>query len=546
MADVIRVGCPQCKAVIQIRAEQAGLATVCPKCQMKFKVPGAAKPPSQPKIVVKPPRAEGGPPPPEEPVKDKKPAGAGMPFSITAIGMWAGAAVLFAVSALMIYSSIGKFSLKTNAREALKMHDSGNTGQVGALCEKALGWNSSYHPARELWAKTLVDSGADDVAEDQYNLLIRSNYKKPSVYAGLGVLYLKKADKEADPAKAATLIAKAQEFYGQARSIPEGEIGLGMCALMLGIKQKNAAKLKEARGILEGAAKNLNDKIGRDGLVDLYFSLGVAQVLSEGDLIQAEENFNRAGQFDVIWTVPQSHILLIRARHLAEKPLSTEDYKKRHEDIKHVLEENLTRAANPTVGEGLLPATREYMIACLTNFIKHSDYDPVTNYIPRLRQHAKDQFETVLSLNVMWVRFFDSTDPRLQSVINNRALPLAQELVGMADTAKQPPVFSIAINNAVCYGEYIGWTLNVEPAYPTLVNEFKRATDQDPKNYAAWRNMAVILKRAAKAERLPDKKTAWFDQCQAALKKAEEVAAELKIDWMQADLTKLQESCKKP
>lgn len=548
MADVIRVGCPQCKAVIQIRAERAGMSAGCPRCQTQFKVPGASKAPSQPKIIVKPPAEEPAseaPPPPEDAPAKKTPK-AGMPFSITAVGMWAGSGILMVVSALMILSSVRTYSFKSNFREALRMHDSRNPGQVGALCEKALGWNGSFHPARELWAKVLVDSDSDDVAEDHYNALIRSGYKKPSVFAGLGVLYLRRADKEKDAAKAVALTSKAQEYFSQARSIPEGEIGTGLCALMLGLRQNNSAKIKEARATLEGVAKNLNDKIGRDGLIDLYFGLGCALLHSGVEPSQAEEYFNRANQFDVAWPQPQAGILLLRARRLVEQPLTSDEYKLRHESIKLFLEENLARATNPDTGHSLLAPTREYVIACLINFIRNADYEPVTNYIPRLRQHAKDQYDTLLSLNEMWRRYFDPTDPRMRDAINNRAMPLAHELAAFPETAKHPATLSVAINNAAVYSEFVTWTLNMEAPIATLVANLKRATDADPKNYAAWRNMALLLKRGANREHLPDKKAALNEQCQAALKKAEEVAAELKDDAALADAAKLKEFCRKP
>jgi tetratricopeptide (TPR) repeat protein len=566
----IRVGCPQCKSVIQAKAGSEGGVLACPRCGTKFKVPGGApkkptirlnlpkpKPPTgdedeagfeaelsggEPSPPPQPPPSEAGPPP-EQKKKDK----AGAKISYLAMGFWAASAVLVGLSALILWSSFSQWSFTSRFQKALRMHDSGQAAHVGQACQGTLSANPLFHPARQLWAKAQVEAGDFDGAEENYQKLLSTGGRTASVYAGLGALYLRRADQEKDPARAAAHLAKARDYYAQASGVPEGAIGQGLCALWAGVKNKDEARLREAKGFFESALDGSPEKASRAGLEDLYSGLG-ATLARLGDP-RALEFCQRAAQFDPIAAGPRSQILSLRARSLAESPPRGEEYKKRQGEIKDTLQEYAERTTNRVLYGALIPALNEYTAACMIVMFANSDFEPAEYVAQRLRQNSTDPYATLVALNVAFVKAFDPSDGRFRDQVSRTAVLWCQELAAHAESAKaeNAPIRATAHNNLAAYKEYLNFCLKTDSnQYQEALSWLKSAVEADAGGYAAHRNMAALLKRNARAESNPDQKKKWQDQADAALNRAFEISGRTEEPWIKADIEKIREFVTKP
>ncbi len=476
---------------------------------------------------------------PAAPVTAKR-EGVGSRISYPALGMWAGSAVLFIVSGLMLYSGVRHWSFKRNFAEALRLHDSNHGSMVGSECSDTLRWNPGHHPSRELWGKVLLDSGAPEQAEEKYAALLSAGYRRPSVYAGLGAVYVKKADREPDPARALELIAKAQEYYAQASSIPEGAIGSALCSLFVGVKKNDPSKFKEARAKLEAVLKESPHRAGRDGLLDLYSGLGLAQSIDSPDL--AAESFNRASQFQPAWLTPLGNCLIMRAQVMATRPPSGDAYKKSQDDVIEALKELSERTNNKILFGDLVAPLNEYAVAAMILFFRNGDYELGVSASGRLRQDPKDLLPSLVAMSEAWRQGIDLTDKKSRDHVNRTVLPLFQQILSMSEL-KDAGQRSVALNNQAAYREYLAFTIGSDVNfYKGVLSDLTQAAALDPKNYAAHRNRALLYKRNAIAEKDAKLKADWSSQCAEALKKAEESKTEaFDLDW-----PKIKEFCEKP
>jgi hypothetical protein len=289
----------------------------------------------------------------------------------------------------------------------------------------------------------------------------------------------------------------------------------------------------------------VNDKVSRDGLMDLYMGLSAAAAMTGDD--KAVEYSDMANQFAAGWNVPLSNQLLVRARRMADHPMPAEEFKRRANELKDGLKELHDRTANKKLFGDVSAAVDEFTVANIMEFLRNGEHELAINYMMSVNHDGKYTFETLVSLNEGWRRAFEPWDGKPYSYITRSAIGLTQGLIGSADAAKDLPLRSIAHNNLAAYKEYVIVLNKAETQnYRAELEELRLALVDNPNNYAAARNRAVLLKRNAWATKAPDQKKGFADQCQEALKLAEEIAAKSGEAWMAADLAKVKAYCEKP
>lgn len=244
------------------------------------------------------------------------------PVTLALLGV---AAALTLVSMAVIYLAFGNWRFKTELTDGYEAYDRGIPGRAATALKDALSWRPTHRGARELLAKIAVESGNLDEAQAHYEKLQKLGHDSARVRVGLGVIALRKADGAEDLKQAQDLVKQAQDYFrGVAGTLPEAELGLGHCELLLAARLKDPARIETARKTFEkvraalDADGALRAKITRDGLVDYYAGLGRA--LSQGVAYDpaAAAAWRACQQYARRWLVPQAALLSLEARRLME------------------------------------------------------------------------------------------------------------------------------------------------------------------------------------------------------------------------------------
>ncbi|HXG60721.1 MAG TPA: hypothetical protein VNO22_05085 [Planctomycetota bacterium] len=250
-------------------------------------------------------------------------------FALTAasLAQYAAAAVLTLAAFVVGYHSFAAWRFRTALEEAYRGHDAGNWGAVRPAVEEALRWRPDFAGARVLRAKMLCVTGELEAARQEYERLRSEGYVPPPVRLGLGVVYLRLAERAADGRATAELAELARKEFQAARgTAPEAEIGLGHVELLLAARTGDDARAASARGIfgavrtaLQGNAE-VARRITREGLLDYYAGLGrvlASAPSSEGRA--AAEAFRAAYLLSrPRWARPLANLLAMEARRFLE------------------------------------------------------------------------------------------------------------------------------------------------------------------------------------------------------------------------------------
>lgn len=234
-----------------------------------------------------------------------------------------GAGVAAVLALLFGWFAFSNWKAKTALVDGFQAYESNRLGEAKRALQDAASWKPEHVGVKQVLAKIACDAGGSElsVAEDNYKKIRALGVDGSTEKVGMGVLWLKRAEKATAPKEVQEFIGKAQAEFRGANDIPEGEIGLGHCDLLLGSKLGDAKKLGEARVKFENIRKSLGNhataaKISRDGLIDYYAGLG--RVLSVSDkpeeLKEAREAFQSCVQIARRWEVARANIELIEAR----------------------------------------------------------------------------------------------------------------------------------------------------------------------------------------------------------------------------------------
>src|SRR5215831_10048638 len=230
------------------------------------------------------------------------------------------AIVLVLLSGLFGWLAFANWRFKVNLVEGYQEYDRGRPPvAIKRPLEAALSWRPSHTGARELLAKVLCDEGALEAARKHYKMLEMQGYKVPQVSIALGVLALKEVEPLNQPKQIEALVNEAAGYFKQAPGVPEAEIGIGHCDLVLARKLGNPGYYTRAQGTFTKIqtamekSKEFRAQITRDGLIDYYTGLGKA--LASGDKFDegARAAFMACYQYTPAWSLPMSNVLALEA-----------------------------------------------------------------------------------------------------------------------------------------------------------------------------------------------------------------------------------------
>jgi tetratricopeptide (TPR) repeat protein len=236
-----------------------------------------------------------------------------------------GAGVLAVTSLVLGWVALTNWRAKSSILSGYQLYDGNQAGQAKRELTDAAHLKPDHIGTREVLAKLACDLGELSAAEEHYRKIREVQREAGSdstaLKIGMGVVYLKMADKATATKEIQDLVEKARAEFRAATNVPEGDIGLGHCELVLASKTGNPKNLAAAGEIFKRVRTALNNhdtaaKISRDGLIDYYSGLG--RVLSSSDkledLREAREAFQSCVQLARRWEVPRSNMLLAEAR----------------------------------------------------------------------------------------------------------------------------------------------------------------------------------------------------------------------------------------
>ncbi len=439
-----------------------------------------------------------------------------MEFTPTTLILLGVAAGLVVISLIIGFLAFRQWRFKANLLEGYTNYDMNRVQSAKPALEAVLSWKKDHPGARELLAKICCDQGRLDDAERHYRELISQGHDRANVRAGLGVVYLKKANKVESAADVTKLVAQARTEYSAAKilsaAVPEADIGLGHCELLLSHKLKEPARIAAARQTFEKVRNDLlkdevlRSAITRDGLVDYYSGLG--KVLASGDaggIKEALTAFKSCYQYARRWPVPMSNMLLVEARRFAETEFTSDGLMNlKNEALAFRKEMGDAWKSNKDAYGSLKEPWLTFSLAVAGAFLKTGnlkEYDNIAYDLPRD------------------ANFGQSLKPRLFEASNRVELASNEDVaagvqnghVTKAEAALciliEAPALSeesgremkaLALNNSAWMQAWLGaYTVNASPykkAEASLLEALKIA----PNDYTYNRNMVVVLRRQKK------------------------------------------------
>jgi len=238
-----------------------------------------------------------------------------------------GAGVMVLLSLILGWFAISNWRAKSALVAGFQAYEGNNSGNAKRELQDAVRLKPDHVGALEVLAKLACDAGGPELstAEDYYRR-VRSaaqnqNVDSTAAKIGMGVIYLKHADKATASKEILDLVGKAQAEFRTAPEVPEGEIGLGHCELLLASKLGDPKRLAAAAEIFKRVRTSLGNrdmaaKISRDGLLDYYSGLGRVLAASEKpeELKEACDSFQSCLQLARRWEVARADLMLAEAR----------------------------------------------------------------------------------------------------------------------------------------------------------------------------------------------------------------------------------------
>lgn len=242
----------------------AGKVPAGPPGKVPARSPGA--PPGKVKRPVKRPGTAPGAIPAGEKPQAKK-----VEMNRQSIVMASIAGVLAIVSIVLLVQSGFRLARRWQFRDGLLQHDMGRPEAAVAPLKAAIDWDSDNPEPKLLLAKIHVEDDNYGEAEDLYNAVLGSEYggQHPEAHVGLGVMYLRQADRAKSAEEASAFLAKAEGEFKQAGAAVESHIGLATARLIRAVKVEGASGEAAASAFADALAKAKSDPPTLDGCIDL-------------------------------------------------------------------------------------------------------------------------------------------------------------------------------------------------------------------------------------------------------------------------------------
>lgn len=441
--------------------------------------------------------------------------------------------VLVLLSALFGWLGFANWRFKSNLVEGYQEYDRGRASSAKGPLEAALSWRPNHTGARELLAKVLCDDGKLDEARKHYQRLLAQGHTVPQVHIGLGVIALKEVEALDKPKAIEALVTEAANAFRSAGSIPEAEIGLGHCDLVLGRKLGNPAYYTRAQGTFGKIAtameqREFRTKITRDGLVDYYAGLGKSLGSSDKPDERATAAFLACFQYTPNWMVPLANVLSLDARRFSQFSEGNDVLLKLQPDI--VQRRNQAGAVWKSKGQKEREILREpwmmYSLALAQAWGRAGNITEMQSIVRDLVQTGG--FESRLEPILL------DASIRAEAALKEEPIPSVQETAvtkasaGFNDMIQRLPNDEAnKERRAVAYNDS-AWTLawrggygSNEGFYQQAIQRLTEALRLFPDDYVYNRNMAIVLKRFKKPPSAP---TAYVEKCRAAAAKDKDLA----------------------
>ena len=432
--------------------------------------------------------------------------------------------VLVLLSVLFGWLAFSNWRFKTNLVEGYQEYDKGRAKAAVKPLEAALSWRKEHTGARELLAKILCDEGRLDDARKHYQILVAQGYTVPQVHVGLGVLALKEVEGLDKPKAIEAMVAEAAAEFKKVGGVPEAEIGLGHCELVLARKLANPAYYPKAQAVFSKVStamesRDFRAQITRDGLVDYYTGLGKALASADKYDERAREAFDACFQYTPGWGLPMANVLALEARRFAQSSETADAMAKQAPDI--TSRRNQARVTMNSLRGEDREVLREpwlmYSLALAQAWGRAGNLNEMAAIVKELASGGFDQRMEPILLEAMIrtdIAVKDDPNPASQEQAVTKAGGSYTELLTKLPTDDaNKERRAVASNNA-------GWTLawrggygNNEGMYTQAVQRFTEALRLYPDDYVFNRNMAIVLKRFRKPPTAP---AGFLDKCRAA------------------------------
>ncbi len=442
--------------------------------------------------------------------------------------------VLVLLSFVFGWLAFANWRFKTNLVEGYQEYDRGRARAAVKPLEAALSWRKEHTGARELLAKILCDEGKLADARKHYEVLVAQGYNVPQVHVGLGVLALKEVDGLDKPKAIETMVAEAAAEFKKVGGVPEAEIGLGHCELVLARKLANPAGYAKAQAIFTKVSNAVESQkfraeITRDGLVDYYTGLGKALSSSDKaeDRDRARDAFAACFLYTPTWGVPMANVLALEGRRLAQLKDTADAMGKLATEITPF--RNQTRVTmNSLRGEDRDEVKEPWLmfsLALAQTWGRAGNVNEMSAVIKDLQSGGYEQrMELYLLEAVIRTELAQNSTltPVAQEAAVTKAMGATIELLAKLPTDDaNKERRAIAANNAGWAIAWKGGYSNNESNYTEAVQRFTEALRLYPDDYVYNRNMAIVLKRFRKPPTAP---TGFLDKCRAAAGKDKDLA----------------------
>ncbi len=426
-------------------------------------------------------------------------------------------AALAVLSIILGYMAFVKWRFKANLVSGYESYDSNDLEGGRKGMEAALSWRPDHVGARELLAKIYCDTNVLDRAEENYNRILAQGADRPEIFVGLGVLYVKKADK-AEAKEVPQLLRQARDYFERAGGIPEAAIGLGHCDLLEAERLSAAdnprryeAAIRRFKKLREdmAARQDYRASCSRWGLIDYYAGLGKALSASDApeDLAAASAAFRSCYQMVRRWPLPMANILLMEARRFHEKSYERTEMlamKKEALDLRREMELWKNAALKDAYAEVKDPWL-QYTMALAKAFLwagEENDYDALVREVTGgLFENRPEPYLFNCAQRTRWALKDESakeTEARLQ-----KAAAAYKALLGQAMFKEErAKAWRAAAHNNL--GWILAWLGSYNGNETTLREaraQLEEAVKIFPGDYVFNRNLCVVLRRLRRPEK---------------------------------------------
>ena len=442
--------------------------------------------------------------------------------------------VLVGVSVLLGWLAFANWRFKSTLVEGYQEYDRGRPGNAKKPLETALTWRPNYPGARELLAKLLCDEDALEAAHKEYTRLVLEGYNVPQVHIGLAVVTLKEVERFEKPKEVEAKVIEAANEFKNAGAIPEAEIGLGHCYLVLARKLNDPSHYLKAQAIFAKVRKSMDDQrdyrasITRDGLIDYYTGLGKA--LASGDKYDegAAAAFRACYQYMPTWALPMANVLSLEARRFAQSSDSAEVLQRLQPDINALRQQartfwNNTKSADK---EKIREPWLMYSLAVAQAWGRAGNLNEMQSILRDLMSTGGFDQRTEPILLDAQVRgdlaLREDPNSAIQDGFVTKATAGYNDLIQrLPNDDANKDRRARAFNDAAWTLAWRGGYLSNEGYYLQAFGRLNEALRLFPDDYTYNRNMAILLKRFKKPPSLP---AAFMEKCRAAAAKEKDLA----------------------